>query len=224
MQHIHLDKTSSTQTHILSEFPHGPRHLVVSCEEQLSGFGRRGNKWDSFEQSICFSFTISPSKELSLSSIEISLLIVDFFRDQFKKNLQVKWPNDIMIGNKKCGGLIINNSNSDQLVVGIGLNISPIDNLPKYSIPASSVFGTRILFSKKNMAARIYRYCLDNRMSVDKIQRTWSEKCSHINQKVLIKEDEKELSGVFVGIGNQGQALIDISGEIVEKFSGSLRY
>ncbi len=224
MQHIHLDKIPSTQTHILENFQEAPRHLLVSCEEQLAGMGRRGNQWDSYQESLCFSFTISPTKTLSLSSIEISLLITRYFKETFNKELQLKWPNDIMIKNKKCGGLIINNSKSNQLIVGVGLNISPIENIIKYSIAADSIFETDMIFSKRNMAAKIYRYCLDNRMSPIAIENSWPDYCCHTDKAVTIKDETNEIEGLFIGIGNQGQALIRTSQGTQEFFSGSLRF
>ena len=223
MQHIHLDKVSSTQAYLLEEFPDTPGHLLISCEEQLAGFGRRGNSWDSDKGSLCFSFTISPTKILSLSSIEISIIITNFFKAEFRKDLKLKWPNDIMIDDKKCGGLIINNSKQGQLVVGVGLNISPLEDITNYPIAADSIFSTDIIFSKRNLAARIYRYALDNRVAPSLIQNQWNSLCAHLNQTVSLY-DEERVNGLFKGIGSEGQALIEVEDRVITKFSGSLRY
>ena len=223
MQHIHLDSTTSTQAHIKEHFPDTPRELLVSCEKQTNGVGRREKTWDAYLETLCFSATIDPHKNLTLTGLEIAVILKNFFKTEFKKELTLKWPNDLMREDKKCGGIILNNSNSDQLILGIGINIGEIDEIKNYPIPATSVFPTKIVFSKRNMAARIFSYILENRLTEDQVVAAWLNDCSHINKKVSLTDDQESIHGVFRGIGKNGQALIETSGELSEYYSGTLR-
>lgn len=224
MQHIHLDESISTQTHLMEHFEHIPSHLLISCENQTGGHGRRGAKWDSYLLTLCFSATISPQKNISLTALEIPLLVKNFFLKEFKKELSLKWPNDLMRENKKCGGIILNSSSSENMVLGLGLNIGLCENLEDYPIPATSVFDSSIVFSKRSLALKIYRYMLDNRLSEKQIIQGWSESCVHINKDVSIHEDSTEHKGKFIGIGANGQAQLEIDSQIKEFFTGTLRF
>ena len=223
MQHIHLDSTPSTQNHLLEHFSDAPRHLLISCEDQTNGFGRRGRQWDSYLETLCFSATVTPNKNLSLTALEMPLIIKNFFMKEYKKELSLKWPNDLMRDQKKCGGIIINSQSKGQVVLGCGINIGEVENLKEYSIEATSVFPSKIVFSKRSMAAKIYRFILDNRLSQKQIIEGWLESCAHVNQQVVISEDSESFEGIFKGIGAHGQALMDTDGKIREFFAGTLR-
>lgn len=224
MQHIHLDQVASTQTHLLEEFSDIPRHLLISCEKQTEGFGRRGSGWDSYQESLCFSCTISPNKNMSLTALEIPIIIRNFFEIEFKKDLQLKWPNDLMKNSKKCGGIIISSTGKDNMVLGLGLNIGKIENIESYPIAATSVFDIDMVFCKRNLALKIYRFILDNRLSEAEVLAAWKVHCTHIDKEVQILEDSNGSKGVFKGIGPSGQALLDIDGNIQEFFTGTLRF
>lgn len=224
MQHIHLDHIASTQTHLLEEFKDIPRHLLISCENQTAGHGRRGGPWDSYLGALCFSCTINPNKNMSLTALEIPIIIKRFFEQEFKKKLQLKWPNDLMRDSKKCGGLIINSSSSDQMVLGIGLNIGKFEEFSSYPIEATSVFDMEMVFSKRNLAMKIYRFILDNRLGETEILNAWKNDCCHMDEEVRIIDDQNESIGLFKGVGSNGQALLEVEGRVQEFFTGSLRF
>lgn len=224
MQHIHLDQTPSTQTHLIEHFNDIPSHLLISCENQTDGLGRRGAKWDAYLETLCFSATLSPNKHISLTALEIPVIVKNFFEKEFKKELQLKWPNDLMRENKKCGGIILNSSQSENMVLGLGINIALIENLADYSIQGTSVFSTSIVFSKRNLAMKLYRFILDNRLSGSQVIEGWTESCTHMNKEVSILEDSKTFKGVFKGIGTDGQALIESDSKISEFYTGTLRF
>ena len=94
------------------------------AEYQTAGRGRRGRQWLSpFAGQLIFSFywTIDPKKALDGLSLVIGLAIAEAL------NVNVKWPNDILLSGRKLGGIlveIINNKNGLlNLVVGTGINV-----------------------------------------------------------------------------------------------------
>ncbi|MDG1544347.1 MAG: biotin--[acetyl-CoA-carboxylase] ligase [archaeon] len=87
--------------------------------QQTEGKGRRGNVWTSKTGGLYFSFISSNHRLLPLiTGISVVESLVDI-----KDDIKLKWPNDIIVKEKKLGGILCEN-HGDYTVVGIGLNIS----------------------------------------------------------------------------------------------------
>ena len=118
---------------------------VVVTDRQTHGQGQRGNTWEAEPgQNITLSLILKPAflaaqHQFNLN-ICVSLAVLDFAAIYLPPNLKLKWPNDLYYGNKKIGGILIQNSLSGQFiqhsVVGIGLNI----NQDLFSAPNASSF------------------------------------------------------------------------------------
>jgi birA, biotin-[acetyl-CoA-carboxylase] ligase region len=106
---------------------------VVITHHQTKGRGQRGNGWETAAgMNLTFSLLLHPSfldvaHQFFLTKV-ISLALIDFLTDVLRKECLIKWPNDIMVEEKKiCGILIENNLSSNRIsqsVVGIGLNVN----------------------------------------------------------------------------------------------------
>lgn len=76
----------------------------------------------------------------------------------------------------------------------------------------------------KNLAYELYSFILNNRMSSKEIRKNFLDLCPHLDKACEIKQgDEVQGQGIFVGIGEQGEALLkDKAGPVRPHFSGSL--
>src|SRR3990167_4647808 len=109
MKHIHLATCESTQDTLLNAIESGEKSFpfLVSCDEQTQGYGQYGRNFDAGIGTLCFSFVFSPHAVLTLTTLEVSVLLVRFFENQYLKKLLLKWPNDILNAEgKKVGGII----------------------------------------------------------------------------------------------------------------------
>ena len=117
---------------------------VVMSKSQTNGKGQMGSVWVSESgKNLTFSVLIRDLivdvKQLYTLNIVVSLAIISVLEKYKIPSVTIKWPNDIMSGNHKIGGILIENSfKSDGEVfsiVGIGLNINQInfENLPNAS-------------------------------------------------------------------------------------------
>jgi len=108
--------------------------LVVLAEAQSDGKGYGNSRWESepgknLTFSILFkSSFIEPSKQFAITQL-ISLSLWEVLTSILrKKQVSVKWPNDIYVENRKIAGILIQNfikgNNIDMAVIGIGLNAS----------------------------------------------------------------------------------------------------
>ncbi|MDC1174847.1 biotin--[acetyl-CoA-carboxylase] ligase [Bacteriovoracaceae bacterium] len=227
MKHVHFESCASTQTHLKSELgnpSYQDENIVVSTSNQTDGIGRAGNEWLNSKRSLAFSFTLSPNEEMTLTSIEIGILVCEFFKQNFHKNITLKWPNDLMITpNEKCGGIICHLINPKKLVIGIGINLLGQMILDKNYV-ASSIFTKEdnLLNFEKELPPKIYQYILNNRLGPSEIIKSWEKLCCHQSSSVNIIDRTSNINGTFHGIDEKGCALIEDDGKIKKIISGSL--
>lgn len=128
------EEIDSTQNEIFRRIKKGQiiNGSVIMADIQTAGKGTHGRIWHTDEKgNIAFSFYIQTNCEIERLdglTIDIAKILVDMFREKYKINIQVKEPNDLMINNKKIGGILtqgkINGKYIRYLVIGIGININ----------------------------------------------------------------------------------------------------
>lgn len=128
------EEIDSTQNEIFRRIKKGQiiNGSVIMADIQTAGKGTHGRIWHTDEKgNIAFSFYIQTNCEIEWLdglTIDIAKILVDMFREKYKINIQIKEPNDLMINNKKIGGILtqgkINGKYIKYLVVGIGININ----------------------------------------------------------------------------------------------------
>ena len=125
-----IDSTNAAlKRRALSEDIHG---VALFAETQTAGRGRLGRVWVSPPQSnIYLSLgwrTGLEPLELAGLSLAAGCAIGEGLERNFGLKMQLKWPNDLYLGGKKCGGVLIDlvqSSNQDwTIVVGVGLNVA----------------------------------------------------------------------------------------------------
>lgn len=112
---------------------HGDVYLAL---DQTSGKGQRDKQWitqpgENITMSILtYPVSLSPSKPFLLVAA-VALAVFDFFQQYAGNYTSIKWPNDIFWGDRKAGGILIENQVRNQkwriAVIGIGVNINQTD-------------------------------------------------------------------------------------------------
>jgi BirA family biotin operon repressor/biotin-[acetyl-CoA-carboxylase] ligase len=121
--------------------------LTIVAQSQSAGKGQRGRQWvDEPGQSLLMSIIILPKQEISTQftfNASVAVAIADALQDMDKDwPIHIKWPNDIIIGDKKAGGILIENvlrgSRWTHSVIGLGLNVK------QRSFPPDLPFATSL--------------------------------------------------------------------------------
>jgi BirA family biotin operon repressor/biotin-[acetyl-CoA-carboxylase] ligase len=107
---------------------------VVTTDKQTNGRGQRTNLWVTEpNMNLTCSYILRPAflaaKDQFLLSASVALAVFDLISDVVTdESVKIKWPNDILVGEKKIAGILIENSlrgsNLDNSIVGIGLNVN----------------------------------------------------------------------------------------------------
>lgn len=227
MEHIHLKECESTQKYLM-ELSNQKKidEVLVSCDVQTNGVGQRNNSWDSYFHGLCLSFIIPPNEILNLTSLEMGVLICNFFDEYFGTQLKLKWPNDILnTRGEKVGGILINKQGEQNPIIGMGINLFPKkdENIKDYPIKAGFAFDDPIIENKQELAQKIFSYIKENRLGSSHTKDKWNTLCSHLEKQITLVDSEKIIKGTFIGIGDYGQAIIQANDQLNEYYSGTLR-
>ncbi len=136
---IYMPECHSTNTWARNEFSHNdlPEGTVVLTDHQTAGRGQRGNIWTSEKgTNLTFSIILRPkflevSKQFSLTVL-VSLAIAEVVAQYAPESTPaIKWPNDILVGDQKIAGILIENMVKNGAlecaIIGIGLNVNQSD-------------------------------------------------------------------------------------------------
>jgi BirA family biotin operon repressor/biotin-[acetyl-CoA-carboxylase] ligase len=223
MRLVKLDAIDSTNDFLkdLVRQQNVENFTVVTAENQTKGKGQMGAVWNSeigknLIMSVLVKDFLFNSKDVFNLNIAVSLAVINSLENVQIPNLSIKWPNDIMSGNKEIGGILIENSfksnNSIDSIIGIGLNVNQIyfENLPQAS---SLALITNAIFDKDELL----HFIIDNLKSILK---SWKIEASILtenysnllfNKDILMpfqKLDQSIFMGRIIGVSSNGQLKI----------------
>lgn len=153
---ITLSEVDSTNNYAMARISEGPVQEGTTwfAWSQTAGKGQRGHLWQSRPgENVTLSVVLKPlnlrcSDQFMLSA-SIALALRDLVSHYTTQPAKIKWSNDIYIGDKKAGGILIENvirgSSWSYAIVGIGLNVNQLcfpDDLPN-PVSLAGVTGTR---------------------------------------------------------------------------------
>lgn len=106
--------------------------LTITAMEQTQGKGQRGRKWaDTHGYSLLMTIIVSPLQQLSeqfVFNAHVATAVADALQTLYEGlDIRIKWPNDIIVNDKKAGGILIENvirgNKWVYAIIGTGLNI-----------------------------------------------------------------------------------------------------
>ena len=164
---FHFAKIDSTNDWLIQQEKKLPNGAIASCDFQQQGKGRWGKTWQAKNaSSALFSSLYRPKKKFPthLITLAVGVAICECFEQLGINNASLKWPNDVLIAEKKIAGVLCERF-SNFLVIGIGIN--SLQKISDFSLEivnkASSVF---IASRKKINPFKILTVCS---LKVDKI-------------------------------------------------------
>ncbi len=187
MKSMYLRETRSTNLvlkEMLREYEL-PEGFVLRTDFQSAGKGQPGNSWESEKgKNLLFSVLLYPQHiAIDQQFILSQLVSVAILRtlNSFCAGFSIKWPNDIYFGDKKIGGILIENSlqgsKLNTSIVGIGLNI----NQKTFRSDAPNPVSLRQITAKNQRRKNILQDVLNNiyelysKMDVDTIRNEYFE-------------------------------------------------
>ena len=202
----------------------GCHGAVIWAKKQSEGKGRQGRNWVSAEGNLFVSVLLKPEKPLAelaqlsfVAAISTIEAIAPLISDASK--LQTKWPNDILLNDKKIGGILlesfrIEKSEQQWVVVGVGVNVDSCP--PRTEFPATCLKDAGVeLVSAKIILSRfihhfIERYDEWNSKGFAGIRKNWLAHAWGLNQKLVARLPDTNIEGVFHGIDARGGLILTL--------------
>lgn len=225
-----IDSTNSEAARLLAAGR--PTPFVVLARRQTQGRGRFGRVWHSAnEGNLYASFAFRPSlppARMSMFTLWMGLGVCELIRHFTGLTPGIKWPNDIVFGPRKVGGLLtearIDADQMHELVFGLGLNVnaSP-DQWPRELRRRATSLAEQTrapLDLNRFTAALIGRILLDYRRfldgdHVDAFAGLWARYDTLRGRPIALLQRDSRLTGTAAGIDGEGSLLLrDARGRI----------
>jgi len=233
----------STSERLRAAAAPGPERLrVVLAEYQTGGRGRRGRRWLSpygsglcLSVSWCFSAVPPALSALSLAAgVAVQRALVVYR----PVGLGLKWPNDIIAGGRKLGGLLVDVEGESQgpikVVIGVGINIDVSDQLENELATDLGLqpAGLREFVPSADVSRNVVAANIINQLyaALDEFARTgfesfvdeWKRFDSLRGESVSVQIGARTYEGIASGIADDGALLLRANGKTMNVVSGEV--
>jgi len=218
---IHIEETSSTNDYARELAQDVQESFLVYSDIQTKGRGKAGRSWFSSKNNLAFSLVlkekIAPSKLhqfVFLSAVAMAEIL-----EELGANISLKWPNDILINDKKVAGILVesiiaNKEFADFIIIGIGLNIIDIPSDVFYPTTSLKLENLK-LYNKKDYIDRFIAkfFPLYENLKLNgfnQVKEKWLARAK-LNTIITLNDDGTKVTGIFNGIDDKGNIIIDSS-------------
>lgn len=223
---IYFNNCASTQDELidfLNQHYLSEDFLAVYTFNQTKGRGQYGNSWENLpEENLAYSFALK-TKNINISdtcfNFYTAILVRDFIANLTKTEVKIKWPNDLILKNKKICGMLFE-KNKNYYVVGIGINIlqENFKNLPK----AGSVLSqTGLSFQLKAFTESLHQYLFEHLVQKEipnNILELYQLHLYRKNEVSVFEKNEVRQNGIIQNVDENGYIWIDLENEGLQKF------
>jgi len=208
---------------------------VVIADSQQKGRGRLGRKWESPPGvNIYISIILKPaieSKDATLITVMAVVACATALRRVTGLHVTIKWPNDLMVSDKKIGGILTelktDHSRIISAIVGIGINVNvDIDAYPAgvKEIATSVKNETGISYSREVVISEIlneidYWYKILNRLGRGILLLEWQKLTSTLGREVKVIVGKETFTGLAESVDSEGMLILRLPSGMLKKIS-----
>ncbi len=185
-----------------------PEGLVVVADHQSAGRGRLGRRWEApARTALLVSVLLRPSGlgpgRLHLLTSAAGLAAAAACRRLGGFSPEIKWPNDLLVGEAKLAGILAETS-GEAVVVGLGLNVSaaPPGAASFLGVSGRAPGRAELLVAVlQEMERRLGRW--------DEVAREYATACATVGRRVAVEDAGGRREGTAVGVDPGGRLLVD---------------
>jgi BirA family biotin operon repressor/biotin-[acetyl-CoA-carboxylase] ligase len=235
-----FEKLASTNATLREKITSGSRlssGQIIAAHEQTAGRGRQDRKWlTAPNQNLCFSLFVQTNAELiAVPSLTMaaSLAVTEMLRSK-RINAMPKWPNDVLVGDKKICGILSermeqSSPSKSGIIIGIGLNINMTsDEADRIDRPATSML---IESNRANDISQILsdlfqplEYWINKWESggFTALREIWSQQAGPLGKTLTVHDGDIKKTGNLAGFGNHGELLLQTNNGLETIWSGDV--
>lgn len=210
-----------------------PPFWIVS-DEQTAGKGRQGRNWVSLKGNL-FTSTGQQIRAngsmLSTLSLVTGIAVYEAIKKTSKSplDLTLKWPNDILLGGAKLGGVLIENvsqlnAQTSNVVIGVGVNIRSNPVVEGRETTCLDEHGAKltrdILLNAFINELDQWLQRWDQGNNLKEIRTAWLERAAPIGAPLSVKVGQERLIGKFAGLDKNGALLLELQDKSIKLITG----
>lgn len=229
---LHFDEVDSTNEYLKKHYAHLPTFTVVSADSQYAGKGRLGRNWENLpKQNLMMSILIKTDylalekySQLMGASVYLAL-------KEYGILSQIKWPNDILIYEKKVSGIlceaITKNEKIECVILGIGVNVNATCFTKELKNKATSLYlQTGNKYSLDELQAKILHHfkILYQQTLFDDF--TYLQICKEnnalLNKEIVFQKNGVTQTGIVIDLLENGNLYVKANQDYIELHSGEV--
>ena len=207
------------------------------AEAQTAGRGRRGRTWISppgsnLYLSVRRDFATAPTLMQGFS-LAVGVWVAQTLAELGISGVGLKWPNDLLLGGKKFGGILVEVVNAPiggwRLVCGLGINVSmSAQASARIGQPWTDLASTGCQAPDRNLLAGrfisrfIGQFSHFEREGFSAYRDAWTELDIGLNREAVLHTPRAEVTGIYRGVDRDGALLLDSGNEIKSFVSGEV--
>ncbi|WP_152047908.1 biotin--[acetyl-CoA-carboxylase] ligase [Aureimonas psammosilenae] len=222
-RHLALDEVGSTNTVAMEAARSGdPGPLWVTAARQAAGRGRRARTWVSERGNLYSSLLlINPSPQEALHNLPLVVSLglceaLSTLPSLASAEVSIKWPNDVLIGGRKCAGILIESERLPDgrtaVVAGCGVNVANVPSDTPYPVTGlrQEGCGAEVDEVFAAVAASIEGALAfwDRGGNFAAIRERWIANCAGIGAPCRVNLQDRTMVGTFVGLDREGRLLL----------------
>ena len=236
---VFYEETGSTNVEAKMLADQGAVHgTLVVADSQSGGKGRRGRRWHSPKgSSIAMSLILKPELEpekASMLTLIQAMAVTKALGDIGGISPQIKWPNDILVNEKKVCGILtemnLDKTKISSIIIGCGINVNQDDfpeNIADIATSLKTEMGQSI--NRAELIGSVCRYFeiyFEQYMKAKDLSGIIDEYNAHLISKgrmVKVLDPKDEFTGEALGINALGELLVKrADGETVNVYAGEV--
>ena len=193
-----------------------PEGLVLVSDHQSAGRGRRGRRWEAPAGSSLLVTVLlrPPPPEAHLAGMRTGLAAVSACADLADVPVSLKWPNDLVVGGGKLGGIlgeVVDGDAGPAVVVGLGLNVAWDVPLPP---GGADLRGSSGGFDDRAALLVAFLRALEVRCRQPAVEVVgeYRARCSTIGKRVRVDLATEEVTGTAVSVDGEGRLVVECPG------------
>ena len=221
--HETYQQVESTNT-LIKQQKYAKNPSIIIAEEQSNGVGRQKKSWFSpFGKGICCSIRFPLNNKIHqyapISMVAATSLLKAIQCYGVMEEFQFKWPNDLMYNNKKCAGILVENisrdNKSDDVIIGIGINVHAIAKNLAQSISADFIELDNIcheFIDRNRLCGLLIQQLIHDLQLLENNTLDWYEFWQQHNylsgKKVTISQGHSNITGEVLKVNDRGEIIL----------------
>ncbi|MBI1762818.1 MAG: biotin--[acetyl-CoA-carboxylase] ligase [Acidobacteria bacterium] len=209
----------------LKQLVGAPEFTCVIADEQTAGRGRRARAWVSTPgEGLYLSVLLRPSApaNIALLSLLAAVAVAETLAQYNVAGLDIKWPNDVLIGERKVCGILVEGASSGaqalRVIAGIGVNLNHQQFPPEIGATATSLalqLGHAVdaaEFRERLLARLAHWYTRWQHDAGRSVLERWQQLSSYAQgQTVAVTLDDEQVFGTTAGLTKDGALRLQLA-------------